>query len=161
MKKLLLMALLLPGIAACKKKDKENIVRYRIDGVERAVTGAYSQINFKGIDYGIQNKRLGIGAHYTTEESLIIRGLSVNQTLGEYTKFDSAIFNTNTARMSLDLHQADGSSIVYYSFGNESGGYKFTINDAQNISGSFDGMLYTYGKTDSIFISDGYFYLNK
>ncbi len=161
MKKLLVLTLLLPMMAVCKKKMKENIVRYKVDGMERTVKGAYSRINFKGIDYGVLNGKFGFSAYTSAGDYISVGGFDNNLSSGQYLEFDSSMFNNSTNRMFLYKHLPSGQTIGFSSYKGKSGGIVLNKNDNQVISGTFSGMLYTYNKTDSIYISDGYFYLNK
>ncbi|HRP88437.1 MAG TPA: hypothetical protein PKX92_00225 [Edaphocola sp.] len=161
MKKLLLLTLLLPLMAACKKKMKENVVRYKVDGMERTVKGSYSQINFKGIEYGVRDGKLGFSAYTSAGDYISVGGFDLGLSTGQYLEFDSAMFNTTTNKMFLVQHLQTGSSREFGSLERESGGLTLSKNNTDIVSGTFSGMLYTYNKTNSVYISDGYFYLNK
>ena len=167
MKKLLkLSAVLLLSLAACKKKKTENIVKYKLNGVERTVTGNYSQLDLVGLKYYPQNSNFGFAAYKTTNDEILSLGIfSSNVSEGTIIPFLDAL-DTNLNRLVINIKLDNGQSKTYGTLTNNihSGNCTIVKNNDKMVSGTFISIIYPIGlnpSSDSIIITDGYFYFNK
>lgn len=170
MKKLLLLPVLV-GLAisyGCSKvkKRQHNIVRYNIDGVQREITGGYSNLTLYGLEYELNSDFWIVATDKNTLSKFSIGGSGNMPPIGSSVNFETAA--EGVFRMILHNRSANSSNTKsFVSISGRSGGCSIQENDANHISGIFSGTLYYKGMfgtdpiSDSVVITDGYFYINK
>lgn len=167
MKKTLLaaaLALCAIGSQSCKKDDyKPDIVKYKIDGKEYIVDQPYSGLTLFGIKPFFYDSSISLAA--TSEYSSPYLALGNISKFENSSSFFTSFGNDSTARMFVNIRSSSGAWSSFGSIEHHSRYCRIISNSETFIEGEFTGMLYNNVPrelaSDSIHITDGYFYLNK
>ena len=170
MKKLLLLPILasLPVLTGCSKakNTQQNIVRYNINGVQREITGKYSNLTLYGLEYELNSDFWIVATDKNTLSKFSIGGGGNMPATGSTVNFETA--TEGVFRMILHNRSANSSNMKsFVSISGMSGGCTIQENDATHVSGIFSGTLYYKGVfgtdpiSDSVLITEGYFHINK
>lgn len=154
---------------SCKKEaeKKENYVAYKLNGDFREQSGGYSSTPIRGVQLTTDVGVYGFASYQgDLDESLVCRMIPSNAAYGQSYPLDS-VLSLHRDRNTYLLINIKGSDGIHRDFVSRKGseGYcKIEVNNPDVISGHFSAILYNAGEPyfyDSIFITDGYFYLNK
>lgn len=160
----------------CKKKDKPhgaNIVRYKLNGVEKKIEGNYSSFSLEGILKNFSTNQRSFTAYSNDGGQPILDpyiGIGNFPTIGEKGTFSlggNTNINTKGIYLSFKFSNSGGGYNQYFYRNYEnSGSFTLTDNSSDFISGTFNAVLLkdtigvigtdTIGP-ETISITDGYF----